>query len=199
MNPSVGKKLSLFIGTVVLMAAFAIGYISYTLMEARFADVLRKGTLDAATLLSSRVRNELRHIAEKGRFLSAAALEDFRNSEDQIRFLEENLAIDDQFVAMSLLRRSPASKGKWTPVFRLTRPEDDPTHLAEEDFDQLDLKYPLDFKLVSQGAIEVAVGSLKDNTPILRMAVPIVEKKGYRIHAAFADRDTAGTPDSCFH
>jgi hypothetical protein len=176
MTPSIGKKLSLFIGTVVLMATFAIGYVSYTLMEAKFADLLRKDTLDAATLLSSRIRNELRHIAEKGRFLASAALEDFRNADDQIRFLEDNMNIDDQYIAMSLLRRSPASNHQWTPVFRLTRSEEDPAYLTEDDFKQLDLKYPMNFKLVSAGAIEVSVGALKDNTPILRMAVPIVEK-----------------------
>ena len=178
MTPSVGKKLSLFVATVVLLATAGMGYVSYRLMEGRFAEVLRKDTLDNATLLSSRVRNELRHVAEKGRILAAAALEEFKNPDDQIRFLEDNLSIDDQYIAMSLFRRSKTSQGQWSPVFRLTRPEGDPAHIEDSDFKQFDLKYPLDLNLVSEGAVEVSVGALKDGTPILRMAVPIVRKKG---------------------
>ena len=178
MTPSIGKKLSLFTAVLVALSAIAVGYVGYLTLENKVAQILRKDTLDSATLLSSRVRNELRHVAEKGRILAAAALEEFKNSDDQYRFLEENLSMDDQFVAMTLYRRSPATQGHWVSVFRLTRAEADPNHLGEADFKQLDLKYPLDFARVSEGAVDVSVGSLKDNMPILRLAVPIVKKPG---------------------
>lgn len=200
MRPSVGKKLSLFAALLVALSAGAMGYVCYTLLERKLADNLRKDTLDASALLASRVRGELRHVAEKARILASAALEEFRSPEDQIRFLEGNIALDDQLVAMSLYRRSKASQGKWTPVFRLTRPEDDEAFLEENDFRELDLKYPLDFKAVAEGAIEVTVGTLGENAPLLRMAVPLVrnqdgdftqilgiELRQERITAAFAE------------
>ncbi len=177
MNPSIGKKLSSFAGMLVLLAVGAVGVVSYTFLEAHFAQILRKDTMDAATLLASRIRNELRHVAEKGRILSSAALEEFKRPDDQIRFLEENLSIDDQFIALTLYRHSKNSD-KWSPVFRLSRQEGDPAHLEEDDFAQLDLKYPLDLPAVATGATEVTVGALKDGTPILRLAVPIVRKSG---------------------
>jgi adenylate cyclase len=201
MSPSVGKKLAFFVAFVVLLTVGAMGFVSYRLMEAKFAEILRKDTLDAATLLSSRVRNELRHVAEKGRILAAAALEDFKSPDDQLRFLEDNLEMDDQLIALSLFRKGEKlGQPGWNPVFRLVRPEGDPSYLNDADFKQLDLKYPLDLGLVAEGAVEISVGALKDGTPILRLAVPIVRKKGgaftqllqlevrqERITAAFAE------------
>lgn len=177
MTPSVGKKLSLFTGLLLALATAGVGVVSYLLLEQHLADSFRRDTLDTAALLSSRLRNELRHVAEKGRFLASAALEEFKNPEDQIRYLEENLTLDDQFLAVSLFRRSAASQGKWVPVFRLTRPEGDPAFLEENAFHDLDLKYPLDFQRASAGEVDVAVGKLNDSTPILRMALPIVRKR----------------------
>ena len=55
-DPSVGKKLSIFVGVTVLLSTAAMGYVSYQLME-NLAEGLRKDTLDSASLLASRVRN----------------------------------------------------------------------------------------------------------------------------------------------
>src|SRR4051794_12467064 len=149
MTPSVGKKLSIFVAIAVTLALGVVGFISYRTFETRFAEILRKDTLDASTLLSSRIRNELRHIAEKGRILSAAALEEFKNPDDQLRFLEDNFSLDDQFIGLTLYRKSTneSNRGVYTPVFRLVRPDADPAHLTDQDFQQLDLKYPLDLAL----------------------------------------------------
>src|SRR4051812_10186228 len=101
MTPSVGKKLSLFAGLLVALSVGGVGVVSYQLIEQNLAQGLRRDTLDTVSLLASRMRNELKHIGEKGRFLASAALEEFKRPEDQIRFLEENLAVDDQFLALS--------------------------------------------------------------------------------------------------
>lgn len=178
MGPSVGKKLSLYVALSTLLTAAAVGFVSYQILDSRITETFRKNTLDSSTLLASRVRNELRHVAEKARLLSAAALEEFKNADDQIRFLEDNLAIDDQFIAMSLFRRSPASNNQWKLVFRLTRPDGDPDAINPAQFNDLELKFPLDFAVVNTGAIDVNVGALENGTPILRLLVPIVRKKG---------------------
>jgi class 3 adenylate cyclase/HAMP domain-containing protein len=200
MSPSVGHKLSLLVGVAVLLSLFGLGVFSYQTIETKLSDLLRKDTLDTATLLSSRVRNELKYSAEKARTLAAMALEDFKNPDDQIRFLEENLALDDQLLAISLHRKSSASQQQWTHVFRITRPESDPTHLTPQDFKDLDLKFPLNVNQAGNGPVDVVVGTLRDGTPILRMAFPIVRKadgkftqvlsveiKQERITAAFAE------------
>jgi|GEM_PF-4555486 len=204
MVPSVGKKLSFFSAITVILATFVVGTLSYRFIEARFAEYLRKGTQDSATLLASRVRNEMRHFAEKGRILAAAAIEEFKNPDDQIRFLEENLAIDHQFVALTLYRLAGTEPGgkikRWAPVFRLSRAEGLPGHLTDQDFKSLDLKFPLELNQLSTGGVEVTVGQLRDGSPIFRMAVPIVRRAGHgftqilgiearqeRLTAAFAE------------
>src|SRR4051812_24453567 len=117
MTPSVSKKISFFVAIAVLFSTAAMGVISYELIETRLAENLHQDTLDTAALLSSRVRTELRTLAEKTRILGAAALEEFKNPDDQIKFLEDHLASDEQLIALSLHRRSGASQGKWVPVF----------------------------------------------------------------------------------
>ena len=176
MGPSVGQKLSLFVGVAIVLSLFGLGVFSYQTIETRLAELFRKDTLDTATLLSSRVRNELKYAAEKTRTLAAIALEDFKNPDDQIRFLEENLALDDQLLSIALHRKSPASQHQWTTVFRITRPETDPGHLTPQDFKDLDLKYPQNINQAGQGPVDIVVGSLRDGTPILRMAFPILRK-----------------------
>ena len=177
MTPTVGKKLSLLAGLLAALTAWTMGYIAYSLMERHFATSLRRDTLDTASLLASRLRNELRHAAEKGRLLAASALEEFKSPEDQIRFLESNLASDEQMIAMTLLRRSKASDGRFVPVFRLVKPEGDPAFLTERDFHDLDLKYPVDISSTGKGSVEVVVARLKDGTPTLRLSVPLVRTK----------------------
>lgn len=177
MAPSVGKKLSLVTGILALISSGAVGYVSYESLNHELARELRENTLDVATLLSSRIRNELRHAVEKGRLLTAAASEEFREPKAQIRFLEENLALDPQYVALSLFRHSEAREGRWISIFRLTRPPEDPAHLSDSDFNELDLKYPIDLGIAGRGEIDIAIGKLSDDTPIVRMAVPIARRK----------------------
>ncbi len=204
MSPSVGQKLSIFVGVAIFLSLIGLGTFSYQTMESKLAELLRKDTLDTATLLSSRVRNELKYAAEKARTLAAMALEDFKNPDDQIRFLEENLSIDEQLLALTLYRRSPASQQQWATVFRLTRPEGDPAHLNNNDFKELDLKYPLNIHRAGNGPVDIAVGTLKDNTPILRMAFPIIRKANGRFTQVLAielkqERITAAFSEATQH
>jgi adenylate cyclase len=189
MRFTIGKKLNSLIVILQLLSIGGVVVLATQLFTSDLAGLLRKGTLDISAMLAGRVRAEMKHVADRARTLGAASLEDFQHSEDRLKFIQDNLATNDQTIGLSLYRLeegpnktealTPATPGtaKFTPLWRIIHPEiTKKLDLSSEDFAQIDQKYPLDFNSVEKGAVDFTIAKLKDGTPSLRMALPLVQR-----------------------
>jgi adenylate cyclase len=186
MRITIGKKLNtlliglqcLSIGGVVVMAT--------RLFTSDLEGLLRKGTLDVSAMLAGRVRSEMKHVYNRVRTLGAASLESFQYDEDRLKFIQDNLAIDSQYIGLGLYRweqpeaaapGAPTPAGSYLPAWRILNSDyARKLALGSEDFRKLDEKHPLDFASVGKGNVDFTVAKLKDGTPSLRMAVPFVQR-----------------------
>lgn len=200
MRLTIGKKLN---GLIVLLLILGIGGIvilATQLFTGDLSGLLKKGTLDTSSMLSSRIRSDMKSIAERVRMLGAASLEDFKYSADRIKFIQDNLSVDSQYVSLSLYSVSSQydpkkmkrqekkggskksdQKDKYNRFFgarwRVLNPDiASQKKIKTKDFSEMDKKYPLDFDWVARGNVDFTVGKLK-SLPVIRMAIPFVQRK----------------------
>lgn len=176
MRFTIGKKLNSMIVTLQVLSIGGTVFLATRLFTDDLSGLLRKGTLDEAAQLSGRVRSEMKSVADKIRMLGTASLEEFRYPEDRLKYLQDNLAADKTAIGLSLYRIEDATKpakSQW----RIVHPEfQKKLSFKPEDFTALDQKHPIQSGVVSKGDVDFVPGSLADGTPILRMAIPFVQK-----------------------
>ncbi|MCC7442608.1 MAG: HAMP domain-containing protein [Bdellovibrionales bacterium] len=176
MRLTIGRKLNGLIVALQLMSICGVVVLAVQLFTSDLEGLLRKGTLDTSSILATRVRAEMKHVAERARTLGAASLEDFKYPEDRLKFLQDNLAVDAQYVALSVYRRD-AGGATFAPQWRIVHPEvEKRLSLKADDFKALDTSSPLDLESVSKGGVDFTVARLADGSPILRMALPFVKR-----------------------
>jgi adenylate cyclase len=172
---TIGKKLNGMLVALQLLSIVSVVIVATTIFKNDLTNLLRKGTLDVSTILAGRVRAEMKHVADRARMLGAASLEDYKYDEDKLRFVQENLAVDPQYVAMALYRRGASA---FEPAWRVLSPDAEKRlKLTAADFQSLDEKYPLGFEQVARGSVDFTIARLRDGTPSLRMALPFVQQK----------------------
>ncbi len=171
---SLGKKMAVFVSGVTAVATMAIGAASFHLMTTQFAEVLRGEAKETSTQLSARIRDGLLHAEARARLLARAVVE----KPAEQTYIEETLARDADILAITVSKRSDQSPSGWETALRLSRPAIDPLSIKKSDFEQLELKYPLELDLVTESSAEVTHGMLRDGTPTLRVAVSLQHKAG---------------------
>lgn len=176
MRLTIGKKLNSLTLSLLLLSIGGVVVLAVQLFTADLEGLLRKGTLDVSSMLAGRVRAEMKHVADRTRMLGAASLEDFKYEEDRLRFIQDNLAVDSQYIGMGLYRQQPPNEN-FTPIWRVGHPElTQKLGLTASDFNQLDQLYPIDFRAVSKGLVDFTIAKLKDGTPTIRMSLPLVQR-----------------------
>src|SRR5687768_2907552 len=108
MRFTIGKKLNSMIVTLQMLSIGGTVFLATRLFTDDLTGLLQKGTLDESSLLSGRVRSEMKSVADKIRMLGAASLEEFRYPEDRLKYLQDNLASDKQIIGLSLYREETA-------------------------------------------------------------------------------------------
>ncbi|MCM2278168.1 MAG: HAMP domain-containing protein [Oligoflexia bacterium] len=174
MRLTIGKKLNSLVLLLSFVGIFGVVSLATHLYSEDLSGLLRKNTLDSASLLAGRVRAELKRSAEQARLLGAVSLEEFAHPEDQVKFLQDNLSLDPQLYGLSLYRlRDDKFHAEW----RIAQAEAQKRlKLATADFEELDRSAPLDLEAVRAGGVEFAVGTLR-SLPLLRLALPLVQRE----------------------
>ena len=108
MRLTIGKKLNTLVVTLQMLSIGGVVVLATQLFTSDLTGLLRKGTIDGATMLAGRVRAEMKHVADRARTLGAASLEEYKYDEDKLRFLRDNMAIDAQYIGMGLYRKGPS-------------------------------------------------------------------------------------------
>jgi class 3 adenylate cyclase len=159
MGFTLGKKLALATGASVLTAGAAVAALSAQALEERLEAGLRAELESAAALLASRVGAELRHVAEKGRWLAMSSSP------------ATSSALQDGDAAMRLtLHYRAEGEGRWTVARTWLQNEDD------DRLDRLDIQYPMDLTRAARGDADAVQAALRDGTPVLRVAVPVAHR-----------------------
>lgn len=175
MRLTIGKKLNSLIVALQILSIGGTVFLATGLFTDDLSGLLRKGTIDESTLLAGRVRAEMKHVADRVRMLGSASMEQFQYEADRIQFIQNNLSADNQSVSLGVYRKK---SDQFVSLWRIVNSEyQEKLKLSKKDFDAIDQQYPLDLESVSNGQVDFTVASLKDGTPILRMAIPFVQKK----------------------
>ncbi|MCM2322995.1 MAG: SpoIIE family protein phosphatase [Oligoflexia bacterium] len=180
MRLTIGRKLNGLIALTLIVSVLGVVWTATDIFTSDLGQLLRKGALDTAMLLSGRVRSEMGNLAERGGTLGMVSLEDFRNPEDRLALIERLLVRDPDLLAVSLYRMAGAA-----PVadWRVARPAAKDKslaspHLDRPELERLQREFPLDLQAVARGEVRFAVASLGDGTPALRMGVPFIQRGG---------------------
>ncbi|MCM2324390.1 MAG: adenylate/guanylate cyclase domain-containing protein [Oligoflexia bacterium] len=175
MRLTIGKKLNSLVLLLSFLGIFGVVSLATHLYSEDLSGLLRKNTLDSASLLSGRVRAEMKHLADQARLLGAISFEEFAHPEDQVKFLQETIAQDAQILGIALYRfQEGQAKAQW----RIAQPEAAKRFgLATADFEVLDQSTPLNGEQLGKGAVEFAVGRLKGQLPLLRVGIPLVQRE----------------------
>ena len=86
MRFTVSKKLNAFLVTLLLMGIGGAIFLATQMFTIDLVGQLRKGIWDVSSLLAGRVRGEMVHSAKWAQVLGAASIEDFRYSQDRVKF-----------------------------------------------------------------------------------------------------------------
>ncbi len=173
MRLTIGRKLNSLILLLQIMSIGGAVTLATELFTSDLTGLLRKGTLDTASMLSGRVRAEMKTAADRARTLGAASLEDFRYPEDRIRFIQDNLAVDSKFIGLSLFR---INQNKVLAQWRIVNPSYNKS-LKQKDFLTIEKNFPLNISVIRNGNVDFTVGYIPDGTPVIRMGLPFVKRK----------------------
>ncbi len=172
---TIGKKLNALILTLEVLSIGGAILLATQLFTSDLTGLLRKGTLDSAVLLSSRVRSEMKDAADRARTLAAASLEDFRNAADRVRFIQDNLSIDSRFLGLGLYQLSKeGARNRWRMLNSQTQTE---LQLPTDFLAKLDAAQPLNLEAIQKGLVEFKTAKIDVGPPVLRMAIPFVKKQ----------------------
>jgi class 3 adenylate cyclase len=159
---SYGKKLSFFTAAAVFASGLGITIAACHRINSELSLHYRQATSDTASLLASRIGDELKAIVERSRFYVATA--------DSKRFES-----DVDLIALSVTKK-PATvtdeSAEWETISQWARPSGDPASLSSQDRKELELKHPLDFDRVEQGQMDVVFGSAPNQSNFIRIAFP---------------------------
>ncbi len=171
MRLTIGKKLNtvvsglLFLGIGLALTSVVVLY------RDNLENLVRKTSTDTCAVLAINIRAELQHLAELARTLGAASLEDFRYSEDRIRFIQEGLSADPRLLSLAVYR---SDRVDWRILNSHLPPK---IKLTQDDFKTLDRDFPLGLGQARTGDADFRAALLRDGTPILRAVFPFVQKQ----------------------
>jgi adenylate cyclase len=188
MRLTISKKLNIFIVLSLLTSIVAVVYISTSYFTSDLVDLLRKDTLDTASIVAGRVRSEMRQVAERARLLAAISLQDFKTEQAKVDFLQKNFALERDIFAIAILKRQKivgvtggpvmvAVPGPFVPYWRQVNPTiQKMKNFVSADFDSLDRSYPLAYDSVAKGLVEFEVAKLPGGTSVLRVGLPFIQE-----------------------
>ncbi|MCM2278612.1 MAG: SpoIIE family protein phosphatase [Oligoflexia bacterium] len=169
MRFTLGRKLDALLVSMLLLSILGIGATATELFITDHTQLLRKGALDTAALLSARVRAEMAHLGDRLAILGSVSFGDFRYPEDRLLLIEENLARDPHIVALSVYR----GKTDFAPAWRIAAPGAP----AKTELLELDRNFPLDLQKLSHGETDFAVVTLADGSRLIRIGLPFVRER----------------------
>ncbi|HTL13381.1 MAG TPA: hypothetical protein VL588_12885 [Bdellovibrionota bacterium] len=168
------RKLIAALVGLQMVGLAGVAALGIRLFSADQEELLRWGTVQASYNLASRVRSEMKHLADLGRVLASSALQEFKTPEDRLKFIQEGMKIDSQFMAMAAyIRATPGAP--FTAQWRIYPLElQQKLGLKDEDFNKLDQEAALDLEAVGRGGVSFTTGRLPSGEGVLRMAVPFL-------------------------
>ncbi|MCM2324130.1 MAG: SpoIIE family protein phosphatase [Oligoflexia bacterium] len=176
---SIGRKINLLLVSMLLLTGGGIVVTATDLFTSDLGHLISKGALDAAAMLSSRARGELRHVASRAFTLGMASLQEFRYPADRLQFIEESLKRDSQLAGLSLYaNESPSDQApRFRPRWRAIQPGLAPQGtFSAQALEAFDREFPVDFEVVRKGEVSFRLASLKPVGLVLRMAIPFIWK-----------------------
>lgn len=157
------RRLGVFAALSALACTAAVGSLAYWSAEQVLQDSLRAQALAAADQLAIHASDEIKSLAEHSRYYV---------STDQRRAFEA----DGDLLALSVLHKPTDDSADWAPRLRWTLPESNPDRVAAADFAEIDLKHPIDYDRIAQGASDVIFARSGSSSGFLRLAIPYGEK-----------------------
>jgi len=187
MKLTISKKLNSFIVLSLLASIVAVVSISTSYFTSDLVDLLRKDTLDTASIVAGRVRSEMRQVAERARLIAAISLQEFKTEPAKAEFIEKNFALERDIFAIAILKRKQivgvkggpvvvGVPGPFVPYWRQVNPAIQKLkNFVSSDFEALDRAYPLAYDLVAKGGVEFGVAKLPGGTSVLRVGIPFIQ------------------------
>lgn len=174
MRLTVSKKLNTFLVTLLLLGIGGAIFLATQMFTIDLVGQLKKGIWDVSSLLAGRVRGEMAHSAKRAQILGAVSVEDFRYSQDRLKFLRKNLSTDSHHLALSFYyldkKTLPSSYSlQWRVLNSSYR-----ARFIENDFETVDHRFPMDFSFVAEGKVDFKTALIRNELPVLRMAIPLV-------------------------
>lgn len=171
---TIGKKI---IGLLIVTLGIGIGgslWLSTGLFVSEMSDHVKKSIMDQSSLLSGRVRAELKEIAEKSITLSSAALEDFKHPEDQLKFIQTQLSRDSRLLSISLFDETAPSqyRKRWT-VYQLRYEK----ALRDKGLLQAQVESPLDLLKIGYGENQFVLSQTPTGHSSYVLGIYFVRKK----------------------
>jgi class 3 adenylate cyclase len=170
MAPVFHRKLSLAAAFSAFLCTAAAGAIAYWLAGQSLTAQARSEASRTAVLLAARAGDELKSLADRSRYYVSTGQ-------------QKSFETDGELLALSVLRK-PSSETEaedWVPHLRWMLPESDPSHLGASDFQEIELKHPVDYDRIAEGQADVVFGAAKNQSAFLRLAIPYGERsaEGY--------------------
>ncbi|MCM2322349.1 MAG: SpoIIE family protein phosphatase [Oligoflexia bacterium] len=169
MRFTLGRKLDALLVGMLLLSVLGVGATATDLFITDHTQLLRKGALDTAALLSARVRAEMAHLGDRLAILGSVSFGDFRHPEDRLLLIEQNLARDPHLVALSVYRGPHG----FIPAWRIATPGAP----AKAELVNLDRTFPLDLERLSRGQTDFTIATLGDGSRLLRVGLPFVKDR----------------------
>ena len=161
----VQRKLALFTALAALTGTAVVSTLAYWSAEQALHDGLRAQAMTTASMLAVRAGEELKDLAERGRYYTASAQRTAFES-------------DGELLALTIIdHRATPNTGSgdgvdgptqdWQPTLRWTLPESAPLRLSDAEVAGLDLKTPIDYERIAQGQSD-ALFARKGAVAVLR-------------------------------
>jgi adenylate cyclase len=172
---TISKKLNSLVVGLQVLTTIGIVVIATYLFSEELPGILRKSSVEASSLLGSRVRAEIMLVGDRMRSVGHASLEQFGGPEQKQRFLEDLIGADQQLFAISLygFLKTDAIV-KWRVLNKAFAGEQ---KLEFSDFDQIDRSHPISVAKLRAGYVQFSPGTLKGRATV-RIAVPFQEDHG---------------------
>ncbi|MCM2278596.1 MAG: SpoIIE family protein phosphatase [Oligoflexia bacterium] len=176
---SIGRKINLLLVTMLLLTGGGIILTATDLFTSDLSHLISKGALDAAAMLSSRARSELRHVASRAFTLGMASLQEFRYPADRLQFIEESLKRDPQLASLALYANEspsdqpPRFRPRWRAIRRDLVAQG---ALSSRSLEAFDREFPVDFEVARKGEASFRLASLQPVGLVIRMAIPFLWK-----------------------
>lgn len=201
MGIRLNHKLGLFAALSALAGTAVVASMAYLISSQVLDDSLRAQALSASSQLAMRVGEELKHLADRGRFYVSTSQRPAFEKDGELLAITVLRLKSDQQAAHTEAAGAHSDDGAWITETRWTLPIESPAYLSAGAIAAMDVKYPVDTARITTGQSDIFFARSR-STSMLRLAVPygqrtesgysqvlVIDAKLGKLQALFSHRE----------